>query len=100
MTKRPLEKHQPSLEGLEVLVLGLGRSGVLAAMAFAYSLWAVWGAGAEIVYYGFLLLTAGVPVFVAIKWSRAKAEAPVDILERHSADDVQIDSLPESPPTT
>ena len=29
------------------------------------------GAGADIVYYGFLLLMAGVPVFVWIKWTRA-----------------------------
>jgi hypothetical protein len=26
------------------------------------------GAGADVVYYGFLLLLAGVPVFVGIKW--------------------------------
>jgi basic amino acid/polyamine antiporter, APA family len=47
---------------------GLGHSGVIAALAFAYSLWAIYGAGAEVVYYGFLLLLAGVPVFVGIKW--------------------------------
>jgi amino acid transporter len=33
-----------------------------------YSLWAIYGAGADVVYYGFLLLLAGVPVFVGIKW--------------------------------
>jgi basic amino acid/polyamine antiporter, APA family len=49
---------------------GLGRSGPISAIAFAYTLWAIYGAGAEIVYFGFLLLMAGVPVFVAIKWSR------------------------------
>jgi APA family basic amino acid/polyamine antiporter len=47
---------------------GLGRSGVIAMIAFAYSLWAIYGAGANVVYYGFLLLLAGVPVFVWIKW--------------------------------
>lgn len=37
---------------------------IIAAMAFAYSLWAIGGAGAEVVYWGFLLLIAGLPVYV------------------------------------
>jgi len=37
---------------------------VIAALAFAYSLWAIGGAGAEVVYWGFLLLIAGLPVYV------------------------------------
>jgi APA family basic amino acid/polyamine antiporter len=37
---------------------------VVAALAFAYSLWAIGGAGAEVVYWGFLLLMAGLPVYV------------------------------------
>jgi UDP-N-acetylmuramoylalanine--D-glutamate ligase len=36
MAKRPLAEHEPSLEGLEILVLGLGRSG-LAAVRLARS---------------------------------------------------------------
>ena len=36
----------------------------IAALAFAYSLWAIGGAGAEVVYWGFLLLIAGLPVYV------------------------------------
>ena len=35
-----------------------------ALLAFAYSLWAMAGAGAETVYWGFLLLMAGLPVYV------------------------------------
>jgi APA family basic amino acid/polyamine antiporter len=57
---------------------GLGRSGVIAAIAFAYSLWAIYGAGADVVYYGFLLLLAGVPVFVGIKWRQPATLAPAD----------------------
>ena len=38
----------------------------VAALAFAYSLWAIGGAGAETVYWGFLLLLAGLPVYVAV----------------------------------
>jgi APA family basic amino acid/polyamine antiporter len=35
-----------------------------AALAFAYSLWAIGGAGQETVYWGFLLLLCGLPVYV------------------------------------
>jgi APA family basic amino acid/polyamine antiporter len=35
-----------------------------ASLAFAYSIFAFGGAGAETVYYGFLLLMAGIPVYV------------------------------------
>ena len=36
----------------------------VAALAFGYALWAVGGAGTEVVYWGFLLLLAGLPVYV------------------------------------
>jgi len=36
----------------------------VAGLAFAFSLWAIGGAGADVVYWGFLLLLAGVPVYV------------------------------------
>ena len=37
-----------------------------AGIGFVYSLWAIGGAGAESVYWGFLLLLAGLPVYVAV----------------------------------
>jgi basic amino acid/polyamine antiporter, APA family len=36
----------------------------VAALAFAYSLWAIGGAGTEVVYWGFLLLMSGLPIYV------------------------------------
>lgn len=42
---------------------------VIAVLAFLYSMWAIAGAGAEAVYWGFLLLLAGIPVHV---WMRAR----------------------------
>ena len=36
-------------------------------LAFAYSVWAIAGAGADVVYWGFLLLVAGLPVYVMVK---------------------------------
>jgi basic amino acid/polyamine antiporter, APA family len=39
----------------------------ICAGAFAYSLWAIGGAGADVVYWGFLLLVAGLPVYVFVR---------------------------------
>jgi APA family basic amino acid/polyamine antiporter len=36
----------------------------IAGLAFAYSLWMIGGAGADVVYWGFLLLLSGLPVYV------------------------------------
>ncbi len=43
------------------------RTSIIAALAFIYSLWAIGGAGADVVYWGFLLLLSGLPVYVWIK---------------------------------
>jgi APA family basic amino acid/polyamine antiporter len=43
---------------------------ILSLLAFAYALWAIGGAGQEIVYWGFILLMAGVPVYVWIRLQR------------------------------
>lgn len=40
---------------------------LLAAVAFAYSLWAVVGSGAEAVFWGFIGLLCGLPVYVWMK---------------------------------
>ena len=40
--------------------------GITAALAFGYSLWAIAGAGQEIIYWGFLLLVCGLPVYVIV----------------------------------
>ena len=40
---------------------------VLASLAFLFSLWAIAGSGQEIVYWGFILLMAGVPFYVMMK---------------------------------
>lgn len=41
---------------------------VLATLGFSYSLWAIYGSGGETVFYGFLLLLVGVPLYVLMKW--------------------------------
>ena len=46
----------------------LGGSTAIALLAFAYSLWALYGAGAEVVLWGTLLLLSGLPVYVWMRW--------------------------------
>jgi APA family basic amino acid/polyamine antiporter len=46
----------------------LVRDVIVATLAFAYSVWAIAGAGEDVVTKGFVLLTAGIPVFVGMKW--------------------------------
>jgi APA family basic amino acid/polyamine antiporter len=43
---------------------GLTGAIILAILAFGYSLWTIAGTGKDAVYYGFLLLMAGVPFYV------------------------------------
>ena len=60
----------------------LVKDAVIAALAFAYSVWAVAGSGYEVVYKGFILLLAGVPVYVFMKWRTARTEeAPAQTLD-------------------
>ena len=44
---------------------------VLATFGFGYSLWAIYGSGSDTVYYGFLLLLLGIPVYIYMKWIKA-----------------------------
>ena len=45
-----------------------------AGAAFVYAMWAIVGAGREAVYWGFILLLAGLPVFVTMTWRRSGDE--------------------------
>lgn len=45
---------------------------VLSALGFSYALWAIYGSGADTVYYGFLLLLMGIPVYIYMKWIKNK----------------------------
>jgi APA family basic amino acid/polyamine antiporter len=60
--------------------LRLVRDTAIASLAFAYSVWAIWGSGQEWLAKGFMLLLFGIPVFVWMKWRGSVAEAhmPVD----------------------
>jgi APA family basic amino acid/polyamine antiporter len=67
---------------------------VVALLAFGYALWAIAGAGGDVVLKGTLLFLAGIPVYVAVKWrARTRVAAPVE-WPRPSA------GLPAVAPTT
>lgn len=48
----------------------------VAALAFIYSIWAIGGAGSDTVYWGFLALLCGVPVYVFVVRTRHGRAAP------------------------
>ncbi len=61
---------------LAELLLGRGetarsRNIVLASLAFAFSLWAAAGAGRDTLYWGTLLMLAGLPLYAWQKWTQA-----------------------------
>ena len=45
---------------------------VLSALGFSYSLWTIYGSGPETVFYGFLLMLIGIPVYIYMKWIKNK----------------------------
>jgi APA family basic amino acid/polyamine antiporter len=51
------------------LIVGKGtaRDVILASLGFLYTLWAIGGAGRDAVYWGFLMLLGGIPVYVWMK---------------------------------
>jgi APA family basic amino acid/polyamine antiporter len=58
----------------------LATDAVVALLAFGYSLWAIAGAGYEVVFKGFLLLLAGIPVYIWMRWRAAQAPAEAEPL--------------------
>ncbi len=48
---------------------------VLSALGFTYSLWAIYGSGPDTVFYGFLLMLIGIPVYIYMKWIKNKSDS-------------------------
>lgn len=45
---------------------------ILSILAFVFSMWAIYGSGEEVVFWGFMLLLSGIPFYVWIKWRQQK----------------------------
>jgi APA family basic amino acid/polyamine antiporter len=50
-----------------------GGAALVSALAFVYSMFAIVGAGAETVFYGFVLLMAGLPLYVWVRRARPQS---------------------------
>jgi len=71
---------RPSFSGVN-----LARNTVIAMLALAYSSWAIWGAGFKPVTEGLMVMLAGIPVFLWVKWRESlelDATATVEPLTR------------------
>ena len=44
----------------------------LGGLGFSYSLWAIYGSGSNVVFYGFLLLLLGIPFYTIMQWNKSK----------------------------
>jgi APA family basic amino acid/polyamine antiporter len=45
---------------------------VLGLLGFSYSVWAIYGSGPDVVFYGFLLLLFGIPFYLIMQWNKSK----------------------------
>ena len=61
-----LQKNKDTSSILKTVILGL--------LGFLYSLWAIYGSTAEVVFYGFLLLLLGIPFYVLMQWNKSKVK--------------------------
>ena len=60
-------KYRERFEGKRLL-----SSSIIASLAFIYSIFCIWGSGAETVLWGFILLLLGIPVYVWLRWQQAQ----------------------------
>jgi basic amino acid/polyamine antiporter, APA family len=65
----------------------LARDGMIALLAFGYSLWTIAGSGYEVVFKGFMLLLIGVPVYVWLQWVQQRS----GVMDQIAANDMVVD---------
>src|ERR671916_1007973 len=52
----------------------LARDASIASLAFAYAIWAIAGAGQDVIAKGFVLLLAGIPIYLWLQWRARRAQ--------------------------
>lgn len=57
-------------------------------LAFAYSIYAIYGTGEEVVMYGFILMLVGIPVYVYMMMQKNKETRNIDELRKSAGFDV------------
>jgi APA family basic amino acid/polyamine antiporter len=66
------------------------RDVVVATLAFAYSVWAIAGAGEDIVTKGFVLLLSGVPVYIGMRWWQQRQATTLELPPEPIAAEPQV----------
>jgi APA family basic amino acid/polyamine antiporter len=56
----------------------LARGAAVALLAFGYAVWAISGAGQDVIAKGFVLLLAGIPIYLWLTWRKRRA-VPVTV---------------------
>ncbi|MGE5632003.1 MAG: amino acid permease [Caulobacteraceae bacterium] len=54
------------------------KNSFIALLAFAYSIYAIYGTGAEVVMYGFILMLIGIPFYVYMQFQNNKQDKTID----------------------
>lgn len=72
-----LKKHSPDFNFWNFL-----KNSFVALLAFIYSIYAIYGTGAEVVMFGFILMLAGIPIYLYMMLDNNKKDKKVDELRK------------------
>ena len=60
------------------------KSSFISLLAFGYSIYAIYGTGAECVMYGFILMLLGIPVYIYLMLEKNKKDGNVDLIKKEA----------------
>jgi basic amino acid/polyamine antiporter, APA family len=60
------------------------KNSIFALLAFAYSVYAIYGTGATVVMYGFILMLAGIPVYLFMMLKNNRKDKNVDVIRENA----------------
>lgn len=78
-----LKNHSPHFSFFSFL-----KNSFLALLAFGYSIYAIYGTGAKVVMYGFILMLIGIPVYLFMMLQNNKKDKLVDNLRKDAGVDI------------
>lgn len=79
-----LKKHS-----LDFNIMNFIKNSFVALLAFAYSIYAIYGTGSQVVMYGFILMLAGIPVYLYMMLQNNKEDKVVDNLRKNAGLDLK-----------
>lgn len=72
----------------EFSLINFLKSSIFSLLAFAYSIYAIYGTGAEVVMYGFILMLVGIPVYVYMMMQKNKETQNIDNIRKSAGLDI------------